>query len=53
VVQVASGNQWSTLQVLPADVLSMPWPGKTQAVAIRAAGFSWELGEAAYVEGPH
>ena len=53
VVQVASGNQWHTLQILPSGQLSMPWPEKTQAVAIRAAGYSWELGEAGFVEGPH
>ena len=53
VVQVASGNQWRTLQVVPGEQLSMQWPEKTQAVAVRAAGYSWELGEAAFVEGPH
>lgn len=53
VVQVASGGQWSTFQVLPATQLSIPWPDKAQAVSVRPAGFSWEVGEAAYVEGPH
>lgn len=53
VVQTAYADQWNTFKVLPADQLSMPWPEKTQAIAIRPAGFSWDLGEAAYVEGPH
>ena len=30
----------------------MPWPAKTQAVAIRAGSYSWEVSEAAFIEGP-
>ena len=52
VVQTFSNGQWQTLKVLPATETSMPWPAKTQAVAIRAGGYSWEVSEAAFIEGP-
>jgi uncharacterized lipoprotein YddW (UPF0748 family) len=52
VVQTFVNGQWQTLKVLPADQREMPWPEKTQAVAIRAAGYSWEVSEAAFIEGP-
>lgn len=52
VVQTFVNGQWQTLKVLPADQREMAWPEKTQAVAIRAAGFSWEVSEAAFIEGP-
>jgi uncharacterized lipoprotein YddW (UPF0748 family) len=46
VIQVFSKGQWSTEKVLPVETLTAPWPKSADAVALRAAGYAWELGPA-------
>lgn len=51
-VQTFAEGQWTLHQVLPAALAEIPWPKSAAALAVRAAGFSWELGPAAVKAGP-
>ncbi len=46
-VQTFADDQWTLHQVLPANQTEILWPKGATALAVRAAGRSWELGPAA------
>ncbi|WP_395737947.1 glycoside hydrolase family 10 protein [Prosthecobacter sp.] len=46
VMQAQINGKWITWETYFKDQLSAPWPDKATAVAIRAAGRGWEVGEA-------
>ena len=49
VVQAMIEGKWRTVEVTFKDRKEVDWPANASAVAVRAAGKSWELGEAAVV----
>jgi predicted NAD-dependent protein-ADP-ribosyltransferase YbiA (DUF1768 family) len=48
-MQAQINGKWITVETYFKDQLSDEWPDNATAVAIRAAGFSWEVGEAGVV----
>lgn len=49
VVQAMIEGKWRTVEVTFKDQHELAWPTNASAVAIRAAGMAWEVGEAAVV----
>lgn len=50
VIQAFIEGQWRTVEVTFKTQHDLPWPAGATAVAIRAGGRAWELGEPAIVE---
>jgi len=49
VIQALIEGKWQTLEIAFRDQHELDWPAKASAIAIRAAGRAWELGEAGVV----
>ncbi|MEN3940488.1 family 10 glycosylhydrolase [Prosthecobacter sp. SYSU 5D2] len=49
VIQAMIEGKWRTVEVTFKDQKELAWPANASAVAVRAAGKSWEVGEAAVV----
>ncbi len=49
VLQTYAGKRWQTKAVLPAGTTEIEWPKGDLAIAVRACGLCWEVGEARMV----
>ncbi|MES2736160.1 MAG: family 10 glycosylhydrolase [Verrucomicrobiota bacterium] len=49
VIQAQIEGKWQTVEVTFKDQHELDWPKKATAVAVRAAGKSWEIGQAGVV----
>lgn len=49
VIQAQIEGKWRTVEVTFKDQHELDWPAKATAVAVRAAGKSWEIGQAGVI----
>lgn len=52
VLQTFNDGQWTTQKVVPFSQTTMTWPDRAVAVAIRPAGYGWEVGPAGIAVAP-